>query len=458
MTKQHKLIVLAMCLGTFIVMLDTTIMNIALPSIQNQFSVTLSDLSLPLNAYTILFASLTIPLGKLANIFGKKSFYLYALFLFALGSLVSGLSQTIFWLTLGRILQSIGAAVIFPLSMDMAISSQKDIYRSKATLIVGITQGSASAFGPTIGGTLIHFLGWRWIFLINIPIALFSLLLTLFYLPSVNEKIENTKIDWLGTMGMVIGLFTLTLFLINIRSEGLSLLMLSLLFVSLLSFIFFIWHEKRISNPVIDFSLFQSSNFNMATIGTILGQILLVGFMVLMPTFFENIFHKTALQAALLITPSTFMIFLLSPFAGKLIKKVRPYYLLAFGFLTIGLGYLGLSFLQLPFNYIFYIICSIFIGAGYGLIVGPISVLSTSDFRGSRLTVSQSVIGVLRQLGTVLATTLFISGLTYNLSLAKGLKDYISSFTSIYLYAAPVAFVLVLLFWYLPNKFINVRK
>lgn len=208
MTKQHKLIVLAMCLGTFIVMLDTTIMNIALPSIQNQFSVTLSDLSLPLNAYTILFASLTIPLGKLANIFGKKGFYLYALFLFALGSLVSGLSQAIFWLTLGRILQSIGAAAIFPLSMDMAISSQKDIYRSKATLIVGITQGSASAFGPTIGGVLIHFLGWRWIFLINIPIALFSLLLTVLYLPSVNEKIENTKIDWLGTMGMVISLFT----------------------------------------------------------------------------------------------------------------------------------------------------------------------------------------------------------------------------------------------------------
>ncbi|MGT2836977.1 MFS transporter [Streptococcus macacae] len=442
-----------MCLGTFIVMLDTTIMNIALPSIQKSLSITLSDLSWALNAYTILFASLTIPLGKFANIFGKKGFYLCALILFAFGSLISGWSQTLLLLTLGRILQSIGAGAIFPLSMDMAISSQRKVNRGKATLIVGITQGSASAFGPIIGGIIIHFLGWRWIFLMNLPIAAVSLLLTIFYLTLPEEKVEKTKIDWFGTICMVAGLFSLTLFLINLRSEGLSLFMLALLCISILALFIFICYEKKMAYPIIDFGLFKSSHFNMAAIGTILGQLLLVGFMVLMPTFFETIFHKTALQAALLISPSTFMIFLLSPFAGKLMRKIRPYYLLALGFFIISLGYLSLSFLKLPFNYIFYSICSIFIGAGYGVIVGPISVLSTSDFKGSRLTVSQSVIGVLRQLGTVLATTLFISGLTYNLSLAKGLQDYISSFTSLYFYTAPAALILALLFLLLPSQF-----
>ncbi|WP_265588267.1 MFS transporter [Streptococcus acidominimus] len=183
-----------------------------------------------------------------------------------------------------------------------------------------------------------------------------------------------------------------------------------------------------------------------------MGQLLLVGYMVLMPTFFERIFHQTALQAALLITPSTFMIFVSSPLAGKLMKRIPPYYLLALGFVLISSGYLGLSFVNADFNYIFYLICSILIGAGYGMIVGPLSVLSSSDFSGSRLTTSQSVIGVLRQLGTVLATTLFISGLTYNLSFAKGPTDYLSSFTSLYLYTAPVAFVLALLFLLLPVR------
>lgn len=189
-----------------------------------------------------------------------------------------------------------------------------------------------------------------------------------------------------------------------------------------------------------------------------MGQLLLVGYMVLMPTFFERIFHQTALQAALLITPSTFMIFVSSPLAGKLMKRIPPYYLLALGFVLISSGYLGLSFVNADFNYIFYLICSILIGAGYGMIVGPLSVLSSSDFSGSRLTTSQSVIGVLRQLGTVLATTLFISGLTYNLSFAKGSTDYLSSFTSLYLYTAPVAFVLALLFLLLPVRLKNIRE
>lgn len=252
LTRTHGLIIFSMCLGTFVIMLDTTIMNIALPSIQKELSVTLSNLSWALNAYTILFASLTIPLGKLANIFGKKEFYLSALLLFSLGSLISGLSQEALYLTVGRVLQSVGAAVTFPLSMDIAISSQESPYRGKATLMVGITQGSASAFGPTIGGLIIHFLNWRWIFLINIPIALLSLFLVVSYIPSSKEEREKTTIDWLGTLAMITALFSLTLFLIRLRNDGLSATMFFLLCFSLLSFAAFIWHERRISYPIID--------------------------------------------------------------------------------------------------------------------------------------------------------------------------------------------------------------
>lgn len=415
---KNKKIILAMCLGIFLVMLDTTIMNIALPEIQNGLSTNLSNVSWALNAYTIAFASLTIPFGKLANIYGKRIFYIFALILFGLGSLISGLSMNITSLIVGRIIQSIGAAVIFPLSMDIAINSQTGDFKKKATLFVGITQGSASAFGPVLGGMITQFLSWRWIFLINIPVILISLYLCYISLPKDEYK-EKNKIDWIGTVLTISALFSLTLMLIKFRDWGWNLVTLLLLVLFILSSIAFYFYEKQTPFPMIDFDLFKSEHFNLAALGTFLGQFFLVGFMVIMPTFLSNIYNKTAFQAALLVTPATFMIFILSPLAGKIMKKINPKVLLSLGFLIIGLGYSGLAMTSIPLNYAVYIVSSAAVGSGYGLIVGPISVLSTVDFSGSKLTTSQSVIGVLRQLGTVLSVAIFVSFLNANLTQAK---------------------------------------
>jgi len=217
----------------------------------------------------------------------------------------------------------------------------------------------------------------------------------------------------------VVALFSLTMALIQFRYWGLSWPIYSLLGIFILTATLFIIWERHVSVPMIDFSLFNNTNFNLASIATLFGQLLLVGFMVIMPTFLTNMFDKTAFESALLVTPATMMIFVLSPMAGLLVRRLNPQKLLALGFLLISFGYWVLASLSTPLNYSFYIgYCSL-IGAGYGVIVGPISVLSTVGFRGSQLTASQSVIGVLRQLGTVLAVALFVSGLNLNIVNAK---------------------------------------
>lgn len=458
MVHSNKLTLFALCVGTFVVMLDTTIMNIALPQIHTELSASFSELSWALNAYTILFAALTIPFSKLAHSTGKKRFYLGALFIFAVGPLVSGLANGILLLVVGRVLQSLGAAAIFPLSMDLAISTQDPTRRGKVTLTLGMTQGSASAFGPVLGGMILQNWGWRWIFLINIPVVLLSFVLIQKYIPNTKPSKTDSRIDWWGAGLMTAGLFCLTLFLLNLRNTGVAAESFFLLMLFILFFTLFIRQERHTPHAIVDFRLFHNKNFKLATTGTILGQILLVGYMVLMPTLFETIFHRTSLESALLVTPATVAIFVLSPFAGKAMRKIKTHLLVALGFLVMGLGYLGLAFLQAPLNYGTYIACSIFVGAGYGILVGPISMLSTADFTGSDLTVSQGVIGVLRQLGTVLATTIFISGLTTNLASAHTPLDYISSFTRLYLYASPAALIIAALFLLTSRKSVKFTK
>ncbi|WP_395319981.1 DHA2 family efflux MFS transporter permease subunit [Fructilactobacillus frigidiflavus] len=417
-SQKSSIILFAMCLGIFIVMLDTTIMNIALPEIQTSLHTNLTNISWALNAYTIIFAATCIPLGKLANVYGKKPFYLAALLIFILGSSVSGISQNIVILIIGRILQSFGAAILFPLSMDLGLSTQPTTLKNKATLFMGITQGAAAALGPTIGGFITEYLGWRAIFLINLPIGIVSLLICWIYLPKNIEK-ESTKIDWLGSGLAIVGLFSLTMALIQVRFWGLDYRILLLTVIFIISALLFYFWEKHTSVPMIDFKLFTNGNFNLSAISTLFSQLLLVGFMVIMPTFFTNLFNKTAFESALLITPASLMIFILSPMAGLLISKINSKYLLSLGFVCLGLGYLGLSTLTNSMNYSMYLIYCCLIGAGYGLLVGPISVLSTAEFTGSQLTASQSVIGVLRQLGTVLAVAIFVSCLNFNLATAK---------------------------------------
>ncbi|EME8272220.1 MFS transporter [Enterococcus faecium] len=451
--------IIAMCLGIFVTMLDTTIMNIALPSIRLSLDTNLNNLSWALNAYTITFAALTIPFGKLANIYGKKLFYLIALLLFLVGSVVSGISTTLFLLVLGRIIQSLGAAILFPLSMDLAISTQPNDWKGKAALFVGITQGGASATGPVFGGIITQYLGWRYIFLINIPIVVISFFLSLYALPKNIEK-EQTKVDWLGTILAVVSLSIGTLLIIESRIWKFTLPTILCLFLFILSSVLFLILEKKTSDPIINFNLFKNRNFNLATMGTIFGQFFLVGFMVIMPTFLTNMFNKSELSAALLVTPATIMIFLISPFAGKAVKRINPVALLSVGFIIMSIGYLLLGMVkQVPLNYVVYISGSMLIGVGYGLIVGPVSLLSTRNLTGSLLTASQSVIGVLRQLGTVLAVSIFISCLSANLNKARTSVDYIHSFTKLFIYASPVIFLTgICLFFYLKSKEIRNEK
>ncbi|MBW3493445.1 MFS transporter [Bacillus sp. FDAARGOS_1420] len=413
-------IVFLMCLGIFLCMIDTTIMNIALPAIQSSVNTSLEKMSWVLNVYTMTIAVLAIPLGRIADIFGKAKVYILGLIIFGGGSVLCAFANTGDFLIFSRFIQSVGAAILFPTSMVIGVSAMPLAKRHVALAILGVTQGLSAALGPVIGGIITQNVGWRWVFFVNVPICILGIILCCIMLQIKNEERIISKIDWIGLILSSLAIFSFTLVLVKGNTWGWqSNIALSCYAISTISLILFVLVERKIHNPMVNLNLFKDRMFVGASIVVILSNLFLIGVTVLLPTFLTKIQHRTEIEAAFLVTPISAMIFFISPVAATLIKKLGKVTIILSGFLVMGLSYYWLQMIDVNSTNIEIIIPCMILGVGYGLVVGPITVLSASSFEGELLTASQTVVSMLRQVGIVLAVAIFVSNLTHNLSLNK---------------------------------------
>ena len=409
-----------MCIGIFLCMLDTTIMNIALPVIQSDLSTSLEKMSWVLNIYTMSIAVFSIPLGRVADLFGRAKMYVLGLLIFGVGSSLCAFATTVDFLIISRFIQSIGAAILFPTSMVIGVSSVPLNKRTTALSILGVTQGLSAALGPAIGGLVTENLGWEWVFLVNVPICIIGLFLCFKMLNIKNEERVKARIDWIGLLLISLTLLMITEALIKVGQWGWNdYRFICCLIVSAFSLICFIFVEKNINYPMINLILFKDRQFVGASLAVILSNLFLVGVTVLLPTFLTRMYGKTEIQAALMVTPISGMIFLISPLATLLLKKIGKVSVIMSGFILMACSYYWLEFISVNTDYFGIILPCILLGIGYGLIVGPITILAASSFEGELLTASQSVVSVLRQLGIVLAIAIFVSSLSNNLTERK---------------------------------------
>ncbi|TKI73739.1 MFS transporter, partial [Bacillus mycoides] len=289
-----------------------------------------------------------------------------------------------------------------------------------ALAILGVTQGLSAALGPVIGGIITQNVGWRWVFFVNVPICILGIILCCIMLQVKNEERIISKIDWIGLILSSLAIFSFTLVLVKGNTWGWqSNIALSCYAISTISLILFVLVERKIHNPMVNLKLFKDRMFVGASIVVILSNLFLIGVTVLLPTFLTKIQHRTEIEAAFLVTPISAMIFFVSPVAATLIKKFGKVTIILSGFLIMGLSYYWLQMIDVNSTNTEIIIPCMILGVGYGLVVGPITVLSASSFEGELLTASQSVVSMLRQVGIVLAVAIFVSNLTHNLSVNK---------------------------------------
>ncbi|WP_237981426.1 MFS transporter [Bacillus thuringiensis] len=413
-------VVFLMCLGIFLCMIDTTIMNIALPAIQTSVNTSLEKMSWVLNVYTMTIAVLAIPLGRIADIFGKAKMYILGLIIFGGGSILCAFANTGDFLIFSRFIQSVGAAILFPTSMVIGVSAMPLAKRDVALAILGVSQGLSAAMGPVIGGIITQNFGWRWVFFVNVPICILGIILCCIMLQIKNEERIISKIDWIGLLLSSTAIFSFTLILVKGNTWGWqSNIAVSCYAISTISLILFVLVERKIHNPMVNLNLFKDRIFVGASIVVILSNLFLIGVTVLLPTFLTKIQGRTEIEAAFLVTPISAMIFLVSPVAATLINKLGKVTIILSGFLIMGLSYYWLQMIDVNSTNIEIIIPCMILGVGYGLVVGPITVLSASSFEGELLTASQSVVSMLRQVGIVLAVAIFVSNLTHNITVNK---------------------------------------
>ena len=322
---------LAVCTATFMLLLDITVVNVALPAIQRSLHSSFSDLQWVIDAYSLTLAVLLLTAGVIGDIRGRREVFAIGLAIFTLSSLVCGLSTTPLMLNIARAVQGTGGAVMFATSVALIASAFQGRDRGTAFGIYGAVLGGAVAVGPLVGGALTSGVGWRWIFFVNVPIGVVAVILTL---AKVQESRDPTsrRIDWIGVAFFSVSLFTLVLGLIRGNDDGWTSTKILVLFVvSAVTMALFIVAELRVRYPMLDLGLFRRPAMIGVSVTAFTLAASIFALFLYITLYIQDGLGYGPFAAGLRFLPITVLSFIVAPIAGKLTVRIQSRFPLSIG-------------------------------------------------------------------------------------------------------------------------------
>jgi EmrB/QacA subfamily drug resistance transporter len=387
-------------LGSFMVLLDGSIVLVALPTIQQDLHAQVADLQWTVDAYTLPFAALMLTAGTLGDRLGRKKVFLAGLLLFLVGSAVCGFSTTFGVLILGRVIQGLGAAAISTGSLALLVSTfTQPAERAKAIGIWTAVSGVSLAAGPLVGGLLIEAFNWPAIFFINLPIGLLALALGV---PKLLESSnpQARSIDLPGQIAVTGALFCIVMALIEGPRAGWgSGLIIALFAVGAILLVGFIGYERRAREPMLPVDLFKKPSFSTACVSAFLLGFIIVGVMFFMAQFLQGVQGNTALGAGLRLLPLTLGIFVMSPPAARITGKVGPRPPITVGALLSAVGFLLLTQVNPDTGYASILWRLLLVGLGIGCMFAPLTVAIMAATPPNRGGLGSSMINTFRIVG-----------------------------------------------------------
>jgi EmrB/QacA subfamily drug resistance transporter len=355
------------CTAIFMLLLDITVVNVALPDIQSQLGASFSDMQWVIDAYALTLASLLLTAGTLGDQLGRRNVFGFGLVLFCAASLACGLVPSPLALILARAAQGIGGSVMFALSLALIAQEFEGRERAKALGIWGATTGAAVAIGPLVGGVLVEHLGWEWIFFVNVPVGALALVV-LFTRVRETRDPRAGRIDWGGTITFSGSLFALVLALVRGNEEGWgSGSILGLLAAAALLMAAFLVIERRVESPMFELSLFRKPAFIGADVAAFALSASMFAMFLYLTLYVQNVLGYSPLESGLIFLPVTVLSFFAAAASGNLTSRIPARFLLASGLGLVGTGLALMRGIDPGDDWTTLLAGFLFCGAGIGL-------------------------------------------------------------------------------------------
>src|SRR3984885_14915423 len=390
----------AMCFALFMIMLDNTVVNVALPSIQRDLHATLSALEWTVNAYTMTFAVLLVTGGRLGDIFGRRRMFLFGVVVFGISSAAIGFAPTDTTLIAFRAVQGIGAAFMMPATLSIITQAFPPHQRGTAIGTWAGVSALALAIGPVLGGFPTQRVSWRAIFFINPPIALIAVAVTLFAARESRDETVARTIDFPGIATITIGLTALILALVEGNAWGWgSARLISLLAVAAVGLTSFVVIELRSSAPMVDFNFFRSRTFLGTNLVAFIISFAMLAQFFFLALYMQNILHYSPLQTGVRFLPATAVIIVMGPLAGRLTDRIGAKIPMVLGLLTVALALFIQSRLTIHSGYGLLLPGFILMGLGMGLTMSPMSTAAMNAVDRTKAGVASGVLSMSRMVG-----------------------------------------------------------
>jgi EmrB/QacA subfamily drug resistance transporter len=390
----------AMCFALFMIMLDNTVVNVALPSIQRDLGASLSALEWTVNGYTLSFAVLLATGGRLGDIFGRRLTFLIGVVVFAASSATAGLAPDTTSLVVSRIVQGVGAALMMPATLSIVTDAFPPHERGKAMGTWAGVSALALAVGPVLGGFLTEHVSWRAIFYLNIPVAVGAVAAALFAVRESRDTTVGREVDYLGVVTLTAALTALVLALVEGNAWGWgSPEIVALLIGSAMGLVAFVAVELRVKAPMVEFRFFSDRNFLGAVVVALIVSFAMLGVFFFLALYMQNILGYSALEAGVRFLPSTLMIVIVAPVAGRLADRIGPRWLIAAGLAIVAASLYSFSGIAVDSSYGELLPGFMLLGIGIALTMSPMTSAAMNAVAVEKAGIASGVLSMFRMVG-----------------------------------------------------------
>jgi EmrB/QacA subfamily drug resistance transporter len=423
--------------------LDNTVVNVALPAIQRDLHVGLSQLEWTINAYTLTFAVLLLLGGKLADYFGRRRIFLLGIAIFVLASLVCGLATSGTMLIGARAFQGIGSALMMPATLSLITVTFPREERGRAIGIWAAVSVSALALGPLVGGILIQHASWKWIFFVNLPIGIVGFALGRIVIPESRDESADQRLDEAGIAVSALALFLLTFGLIEGNRFGWGSPTIAGCFVgAAAAFALFVVLERRQRAPMLDLELFRNPTFAGGNVVELLIMVVMFGVFFFTSVYLQIVGGWSPVQTGAMFLPLTCIMILEAPIAGRVSDRVGSRWLMSAGMFILGIAIVLLSRVGGQPHFSSLLLAFVVGGIGIGLTLTPAMAAVLGSVPEDQSGVASGVLDTFRQVGGALGVAVMGAIVSNVLAGAPGTPEFAATFVHGYrnaLHAAAVA-------------------